>query len=163
MRLKKSAHTVYKTQYHIVWVSRYRRKILVRGVREYLQTKLEEVRKYHPDWEYISIGIDLEHVHLHMIIPPKYAVSKVVDIIKSNTSRALKEKFRFLRESVYWDDGGIWGVGYFVCTVGLNEAMIRKYVELQGKEEAGQSELPLFLLTKQIIFCTMLVVVIIGL
>jgi putative transposase len=142
VRLKKSAHTVYKTQYHIVWVSRYRRKILIRGVREYLRTKFEEVRKYHPDWEYVSIGIDVDRVHLHMVIPPKYAVSNAVEIIKSNTSRALKEKFGFLRK-VYWDDGGIWGVGYFVSTVGLNEAVIKRYVELQGKEEAGQAELEL--------------------
>ena len=142
MILKKLAHTVYKTQYHIVWVTRYRRKILVKGVKGYLKIKLQEVRKYHPDWEYISIGIDADYVHLHMVIPPKYAVSKVMDIIKANTSRALREKFRFLN-SVYWDDGGIWGRGYFVSTVGLNEAIIRRYVELQGKEEAGQAELAL--------------------
>ncbi|TAJ25311.1 MAG: hypothetical protein EPO64_08370 [Nitrospirae bacterium] len=48
MKLHKAAHTVYKTQYHIVWVTRYRRKILVRGVAESLRILLREVRKFHP-------------------------------------------------------------------------------------------------------------------
>ena len=77
MRLIKSAHTVYRTQYHIVWVTRYRRKILNKGIREYLETKLQEARKYYPDWEFIEIGIAEDHLHLHMVIPPKYAVSMV--------------------------------------------------------------------------------------
>jgi putative transposase len=142
MRLKKQSHAVYKTQYHIVWVTRYRKKILVRGVSEYLKIKLQEVRKYYPDWEYMRIGIDVDHVHLHMVIPPKYAVSEAIGVLKKNTSRWLREEFRFLKE-VYWDDGDIWGVGYFVSTVGINEAVIRKYVEMQGKEEAGQAKLEL--------------------
>ncbi|TRZ93510.1 hypothetical protein D4R78_08405 [bacterium] len=49
MRLIKSAHAVYRTQYHIVWVTRYRRKILDKGVAQYLKTKLLEVHKYYPD------------------------------------------------------------------------------------------------------------------
>jgi len=142
MKLKKSAHAVYKTQYHIVWITRFRRKILVKGLRQYLETKFREVRKYYPEWEYIAIGIDVDHVHIHMVIPPKYAVSEVVDIIKTNTSRALKAKFGFLSK-VYWDKRGIWGKGFFVSTVGINEKIIRKYVEMQGKEDTGQVELEL--------------------
>ena len=56
MKLHKAAHTVYKTQYHIVWVTRYRRKILVRGVAEALGLMLQEVRKFHPDWFIEEIG-----------------------------------------------------------------------------------------------------------
>src|SRR3989338_8129004 len=129
MRLIKSAHTVYRTQYHIVWVTRYRRKILNAGVRDYLKTKLQEARKYYPDWEYIGIGIAEDHLHLHMVIPPKYAVSTVVEALKKNTSRELSRKFRFLR-SVYWDSDGIWTKGFFVSTVGINEAVIRNYVRM---------------------------------
>ena len=125
-----------------MWITRYRRKILVKGVRNYLEIKLQEIRKYYPEWEYIEIGINSDHVHLYMIIPPKYAVSKVVETIKKNTSRSLREKFRFL-DKVYWDDKGIWGKGYFVSTVGINEEIIRKYIELQGKEDAGQAQLEL--------------------
>jgi len=143
MRLIKSAHSVYRTQYHIVWVTRYRRKILNKGVVEYLKTKLQEVRKYYPDWEYIEIGIDVDHVHLHMVIPPKYAVSMVVETLKKNTSRHLSQKFRFLKD-VYWDNDGVWSKGFFVSTVGINEAIIRKYVQMQEKEDTGQTKFEFF-------------------
>ena len=140
MRLHRAAHTVYKTQYHIVWVTRFRRKILVPGVQRYLRVKLEEVRKWYPDWEYVAIGMEVDHVHVHMVIPPKYAVSWVVGTIKQNTSRALSEKFAFLKQ-VYWDEDGIWTKGYFVSTVGINEGIIRRYVEMQDQEDAGQAQL----------------------
>jgi len=80
-----------------------------------LETKFREVRKYYLEWEHIAIGIDVDHVHIHMVIPPKYAVSEMVDIIKTNTSRALKANF-FLSK-VYWDKKGVWGKGFFVSTV----------------------------------------------
>ena len=86
------------------------------------------------------MGIDVDHVHLHVIIPPKYSVSMAVETLKKNSSRKLKQKFGFLKK-VYWDDGGIWGKGYFVSTVGINEGIIRKYVEMQEKEDTGQAEL----------------------
>ena len=140
MKLHNAAHTVYKTQYHIVWVTRFRRKILVEGVAKYLRVKIQEVRKYYPDWQFTEIGIDKDHVHVHMVIPPKYSVSFAVETIKKNTSRRLREKFRFL-DKVYWDRGGIWSTGYFVSTVGITEEMIRRYVARQGKEDAGQSQL----------------------
>ena len=140
MKLHKAAHTVYKTQYHIVWVTRFRRKILVQGVAAYLRLKVLGVRKYYPDWQYTAIGIEKDHVHVHMVIPPKYSVSFAVETIKKNTSRELREKFRFL-DKVYWDRGGIWSKGYFVSTVGITEEIIRRYVEMQGKEDAGQAKL----------------------
>ncbi len=115
---------------------------MVTGVKQYLSTKIQEVRKYYPDWEYIKIGIESDHIHLHMIIPPKYSVSDVVETIKKNTSKALKEKFSFLKK-VYWDRKGIWGKGYFVSTVGIDEETIKRYVEMQGEEDTGQAELEL--------------------
>ena len=143
MRLKKAAHAVYRTQYHIVWVTRYRRKILNAGVAAYLRVKLKEIRGYYPDWEYVEIGIHLDHIHLHMVIPPRYAVSMVVEALKKNTSRSLRQKFSGFLDSVYWDGGGIWGTGYFVSTVGVNESIIKRYVAMQGAEEAGQAKLDL--------------------
>ena len=140
MKLHKAAHTVYKTQYHIVWVTRFRRKILVEGVAKYLRVKLLEVQKYYPDWHFTEIGVDKDHVHVHMVIPPKYSVSFAVETIKKNTSRAMREKFQFL-DKVYWDRGGIWSKGYFVSTVGITEEIIRRYVAKQGQEDAGQAKL----------------------
>ena len=140
MKLHKAAHPVYKTQYHIVWVTRFRRKILVEGVGKYLRVKLREVQKYSPDWHFTEIGIDKDHVPVHMVIPPTYSVSVAVETIKKNTSRALREKFQFL-DKVYWDRGGIWSKGYFVSTGGITEEIMRRYVARQGKEDAGQAQL----------------------
>jgi putative transposase len=142
MKLYKQAHSVYRTQYHIVWPTRFRRKLINEGVKVYLKLKLLEVTKYYPDWQYVEIGVGQDHVHLHIIIPPKYAVAKVVETIKSNTSRQLNQKFSFLKE-VYWDDKGIWSKGYFVSTVGINEEIIKKYVAMQEQEDAGRAQLEL--------------------
>ena len=142
MKLYKQAHTVYRTQYHIVWPTRFRRKFINEGVRTFLKQKLVETTRYYPDWQYIEIGIGKDHVHLHMIIPPKYSVAKVVETIKSNTSRQLRQKFSFLRK-VYWDESGIWSKGYFASTVGINEKIIRQYVAMQEQEDAGRAQLVL--------------------
>ena len=80
-----------------------------------------------------------DHVHLHMVIPPKYAVSMVVETLKKNTSRELNLKFRFLKK-FYWDNEGMWSTGFFASTVGINEGVIKKYVEMQGKEDTGQTQ-----------------------
>jgi len=75
-----------------------------------------------------------------MVIPLKYTVSKVVEIIKKNTSRSLSRKFAFLKK-VYWDRKGICGKGYFISTVGINEEVIRRYVQSQEEVETGQTKL----------------------
>ncbi len=127
-----------------MWVTRFRRRILTKGIASYLRIKLQEVRKFYPDWYYTEIGIDIDHVHLHMIIPPKYSVSQAVNVMKSNTSRTLREKFSHFFKKVYWDEGGIWSKGFFVSTVGINEEIIQAYVKHQGEEDAGQAQLELF-------------------
>jgi len=140
MKLYKATHSIYKTQYHLIWITCYRRKILVTGVNSYLEINLQEIRKYYPDWGYLEINIKPDHVHLYMLIPPKYAVSKTVETIKNNTSRSLSKKFNFLQK-VYWDKKSIWEKGYFVSTVGINEEVIRKYLQSQAEEETGQAQL----------------------
>ena len=143
MKLDRQAHVVYKTQYHLVWVTRYRRKILVPGIAEYLKKVLRTVREFHLDWFLEEIGVERDHIHLHMVIPPKYAVSRVVETLKSVTSRQLKEKFPHVLSKVYWDGGGGWARGFFPSTVGINEATIRHYVQHQGEQETGQAQLEL--------------------
>ena len=143
MKLRRSAHTVYKTQYHIVFVTKYRRKILTKGVSQWLRIKFLELRKFSPDIEFVEIGIDRDHVHLHMVIPPKYAVSQVVNRIKVNTSKAMKRKFGFLKQ-VYWGTASVWATGFFVSTVGVDAKVIQAYVAMQGREDAGQAQLELF-------------------
>jgi len=128
METRRQAHYVFRCQYHIVWIPRYRYKFLTGGVKKYLENKLDEVRKHYPEVEYIERNIQDDHVHIIVSFPPKMSVSRVVQIIKANTGRALREKFDFIRER-YYCRGGMWSVGYFVSTVGLDEAMIKRYVK----------------------------------
>ena len=123
-----------------MWVTRFRRKILVEGVAKYVRIKLREVQKYYPDWHFTEIGINQDHVQVHLGIPPTYSVSVVVETIQKNTSRALRERCQFL-DKVDGDRGGIWSKGDFVSTVGITEEIIRRYVARQGKEDAGQAQL----------------------
>ena len=141
METRRQAHCVFRCEYHIVWIPRFRFKILTKGLKEYLEIKLLEVRKWYPEFEYIETNIQVDHVHMIISFPPKYSISQVIQIIKQNTSRALKEKFDFLRTT--YRGGSIWSVGYFVATVGLDEKMIINYVKYQQKEDLGQAKLAL--------------------
>lgn len=132
MKLRRQAHCVYRCEYHIVWIPKYRFEILTTGVKEYLGIKLDEIRKYYPEIEYLERNIQVDHIHCLLSFPPKYSIAKVIGIIKQNTSHALKQKFDFIAER-YKGTQGVWSTGYFVSTVGLDETMIRNYIKYQQK------------------------------
>ena len=136
----KQAHAVYYTRYHIVIATKYRRKVLKRGVGDYLKKLVLAVSERKPDLEMLEVNTDVDHLHILMSIPPKYSVSEVVRLIKANTGRKMRAKFPHL-DKVYWGFKGIWSVGYFVSTVGVHESTIRKYVRQQGEEDSGQAKL----------------------
>jgi putative transposase len=66
------------------------------------------------------------------------SISEIVKVIKAKSGMRMHQKFPFL-DKVYWGKGGIWSRGYFVSTVGVSESTIRKYIEMQGKEDSGQA------------------------
>ena len=138
MEYKKQAHAAYYTRYHIVLSTKYRRKILRDGFGEYVKNAVIGIGKQYPDIEIIEVNTDVDHIHILASIPPKLSVSEVVKIVKAKTGLYMRKKFSFL-DKVYWGMGGIWSVGYFVSTVGITEETIRKYIEMQGKEDSGQA------------------------
>ena len=142
MRFRKSAHAVYKTEYHIVWTPRYRRKVLVRGVKQYTEKLIKNLDNLDPDIEVLKVNAPLDHVHAVIVIPPRISVAEAVGFIKSQTSSALKQKFPFL-QNMFWGREGIWSRGYCVSTVGFSEKEILAYVEYQGKEDSGQQKFKL--------------------
>lgn len=138
---RKTGHVTYYTRYHVVWIPRYRRNVLVRGVDSYLKTKLLEVKKWYPDLDYIKMTVKPDHVHILITFPPRFSISKMVEIIKSNTSAALRNKFAFLNK--VYEKQGIWSTGYFVSTAGVDEEIIKNYLLRQEKEDSGQVQLAL--------------------
>ncbi len=142
MEFLKQAHTTYFTRYHLVFVTKYRRKILVSpGMSRYLQAVLKNVTRAYPDIQILEMNTDEDHIHLLAIIPPRMAVSDAVRLLKANSSRAMKMRFPFLSNMYDRARLGMWSDGYFVSTVGVNEAVIRKYIEQQGQEDKGQAKL----------------------
>ena len=142
MRFRKSTHAIYKTEYHVVWTPRYRRKIFIPGVRQYAQKLLKSLDGLDPDIEVLKVNIPLDHVHMVIVIPPRVSVADAIQFIKSQSGKLLKAKFTFL-EKVMWGRSGIWSRGYCVSTVGLNEKEILAYVAHQDKEDRGQLKLDL--------------------
>ncbi len=89
-----------------------------------------------------TIGFDNDHLHMLMVIPPKYSIASVMAQLKSQSASELRRKFKWL-EKVYWKENIVWSPGYFVSSVGVDEDVIRRYVEHQGIQDSGQIELDL--------------------
>ena len=89
-----------------------------------------------------TIGFDQDHLHMVMVIPPRYSIASVVGTLKSQSASRLRKSYPWLQK-VYWNENIVWSPGYFVSSVGLDEDMIRKYVEHQGREDSGQLRLKL--------------------
>ena len=93
-----------------------------------------------PGVEIEELNVQIDHIHMVMIIPPKYSVSEVIGRIKGRTACNLRKKFRWL-EQVYWKENVVWSPGFFVSTVGLDEEQIKMYVQWQGQQDSGQAKL----------------------
>ena len=84
------------------------------------------------------MNTDEDHVHIQIEIPPNISVSDAVQKLKQYSSRDLRAEFKFI-DNMYLERG-IWSVGYFSSTVGLNEKMIRDYIKNQGKKDLPTSQ-----------------------
>ena len=142
MEFRCGSHSYYSLQYHIVWVCKYRRRILKPGLQQYLRRVLPKLLRRMPGVELEAIGFDLDHLHMVMIIPPKYSVSEVMGRLKSQSSSHLRKSFRWLSK-VYWKENIVWSPGYFVSSIGVDKDTIKHYVEYQGKKDSGQLRLEL--------------------
>ena len=142
MEFRKQAHTTYYTRYHLVFVTKYRRKVLVGGMGAYAAGAMRRVCNYYPDIVLLEVNTDEDHIHLLMSIPPKMSISKAVNLLKTNSARAMRHKFPFI-QTIYDRHIGLWSDGYFVSTVGVNEEQIRRYIEHQGKEDSAETSIDL--------------------
>ena len=142
MEVIKSSHSVYQLQYHIVWVCKYRRRILNPGVCSQLRRILAKLSRSIPGVEIKAIGFDKDHLHMVMVIPPKYSISEILGKFKSQSAAELRRKFQWLSK-VYWKENIVWSPGYFVSSIGVDENIIKNYVEHQGQQDLGQLRMKL--------------------
>ena len=88
------------------------------------------------------MNTDQDHVHIQIEIPPNIAISDAVRALKAESSFALRKQFKYIRD-IYLEKDGIWSVGYFSSTIGLNEERIKKYIQWQS-QQAKPKNLRLF-------------------
>jgi putative transposase len=132
-KYRKSSHTVYCCQYHIVWTPKYRFRVLEGKISEFLEQKIRQISEWY-DVEIEEMNIQKDHVHVLVSIPPKLSVSEYMGILKGKTAIRIFEKKRYLREKPYWGNH-FWARGYFVSTVGLDEKKIKRYIKYQEEQE----------------------------
>jgi len=138
MRIQHLNHSTYQHQYHIVWTTRGRRNILQSYVKPELIYSLEGTVKEYPTLHLWSANTGQDHVHIQIEIPPNILVADAVGKLKADSSLHLRKKFKFIRD-IYLEKDGIWSVGYFSSTIGLNEEQIRRYILWQDKREKVQT------------------------
>lgn len=124
-------HCTYHCSYHIVWTPRYRGKVLANT---YIKQELKRMFKQIAHWKDLTIyawHIGDEHIHLHLNIPPKYSIAYVIQILKSKTSGWLKKKTKKFPKGV------LWCRGYYVSTVGIDEVIVKRYVQNQQHHQVN--------------------------
>ncbi|MBI9074317.1 MAG: IS200/IS605 family transposase [Desulfatibacillum sp.] len=138
-RFKKLSQTIWHCQYHIVWTPKYRYKILKGKIADEVENCVRAFSAQQGA-EVIELNVQIDHVHLLVMIPPKVSVSGFVGTVKGRTAIRVLNRFRELKQKPYWGNH-FWSRGYCVDTVGLDSEMIRKYVKHQEKKER-ESENP---------------------
>jgi putative transposase len=127
----------------VVWVCKYRRRILKPGVIASLERMLPTMLDAFPGASLERIGFDRDHLHMVMLIPPKYAISDVMRSLKSRSYSALRAEFPWIVNASRGRKKVVWSPGFYVSSVGANKATIAKYVADQGKRDSGQEKLDL--------------------
>ena len=135
---KSLAHTKYMCKYHIVFIPKYRRKIIYNKLRKEIQKYIIDLCKW-KGVEIIEGHMMPDHVHLLVEIPPRISVSSFMGYLKGKSSLMIFEKNPNLKYK--FGNRNFWATGYYVSTVGLNEATIRKYIREQENEDIMEDKL----------------------
>ena len=132
-KYKKLSHAIYYCVYHIVWVPKYRYRVLSGAIKELLERDIRGMSEW-LGCEVRELNIQVDHVHMVVSIPPKVSISEYMGTVKGKTAIKLFKSYPGMRVKAYWGNH-FWARGYFVSSVGIDEETIRKYVKYQEKEE----------------------------
>ena len=126
------SHTKWMCKYHIVFTPKYRRKIIFNQCKESLREIIRDLCKY-KGVEIIEGELMPDHVHLLVSIPPKMSVSSFMGYLKGKSALMIFDRHANLKYK--FGNRHFWSQGYYVTTVGLNEATIKKYIREQEKQD----------------------------
>lgn len=132
------SHTKWMCKYYIVFIPKYRRKVIYHKLRTDIQGYIRDLCK----WKGVEIlegHMMPDHIHLLLSIPPKQSISSFMGYLKGKSSMMIFKDHGNLRYK--FGNSNFWATGYYVSTVGLNEATIRKYIREQEKEDILEDKL----------------------
>ena len=138
---QKSSHSAWECKYHVVWIPKYRKKVLYKELRQFLGEILRNLAKQ-KECEIIEGHLMSDHIHMLISIPPKYSVAQVVGYIKGKSAIAIARTYMGRKKN--FSGQSFWARGYHVSTVGRDEDMIKNYIRHQEAEDNRIDQLKLF-------------------
>ena len=135
------AHAKWECKYHVVWIPKYRRKALYAELRKHLGPVLRELAQQR-ECTVEEGHLQLDHVHMLLSIPPKYAVAQILGFIKGKSAIHIARSYLGRRQN--FTGQHFWARGYYVSTVGRDEATIRQYIQKQEAEDQRLDQLDIF-------------------
>jgi len=137
-RFRKLSQTIWHCQYHIMWTPKYRYRILT----DQLGLDVDSCIRAFSDQlkcEITELNVQIDHVHLLVMVPPKISISDYVGTVKGRTAIRVLNKYKKLKRKPYWGNH-FWSRGYCLDTVDLDSEMIRKYVKYQEDKERKEEK-----------------------
>lgn len=126
---RKTSHSTYDLKYHIVWITKYRKKVMVGGIAEKVRNIIREICKAN-EVEIIKGHISKDHVHLFVSVPPYISISSLLQALKGKSSRKLLATEKELAKQ-FWGRH-LWARGYFVASSGnVTDEVVMQYIENQ--------------------------------
>ena len=133
MRIDESlCHTRWDCKYHVVWIPKYRRKVLYGRLRRELVDVFHDLARQ-KDSRILEGHLQPDHIHMLISIPPKYSVAQVVGFMKGKSAIHIARVYLGQRKN--YNGMHFWARGYYVSTVGADEEVIRNYIRNQEKED----------------------------
>ena len=125
----KGAHTKHRLIAHLVWIPKYRKRILKGQLAERIEELIRDCIEVN-GWAVEELNVQSDHVHLVLQFPPTIALCKIFNLIKGKSSRIIMQEFPELKEK-FWG-GSFWADGYFCSTVGdIDIKAVKEYVRNQ--------------------------------
>lgn len=135
---RKGSHTVYDLKYHLVWITKYRKPVMVGPVAEAVRTYLKQICQEN-DVQIVKGHVSKDHIHLFVSVPPSISISGLLQSLKGKSSRKLLMNFKTLQKQ-FWGQH-FWARGYFACSSGnITDEVIMKYIEDQDLEDSKEED-----------------------
>lgn len=135
---RKTSHSIYDIKYHIVWITKYRKPVMVGSIAKRLQEILRQICSQN-EVQILAGHISKDHVHMLVSVPPHLSASKLVQYMKGSSSHKLQKEYKELNKQ-YWGRH-LWARGYFVASTGnITDEIIAEYIQNQDLEETRRSD-----------------------